>query len=88
VGIKDERRYHGLTNFEKCTASTMKARSVSSHPLVKENQVKVLKSSKRKRSQPTDEEEQAKPKACIKKENMKKEKEIKREYYVSINKKE
>jgi len=65
----------------------MKARSISSHPLVKENQSKVLASSKRKRLQPSGEEEPNKKKAWIKKENSKEEKEMKREHYVSKNSK-
>ena len=69
VGLKDDRRYHGLTNFEKRTESTMKARSIASHPLVKNNQTKVLESAKRKRIQPNDEAEKVKPKGRIKKEN-------------------
>ncbi len=56
VGIKDDRRCYGLTNFVKETQSAMKAQSVSSHPLVKENQVKVVASSRRKRLQPKGEE--------------------------------
>ena len=67
VGIKDDRRYYGLTNFVKKTESTMKARSNSSHPVVKENQSKVLASSKRKRLQPREEEEPNKKRAWIKK---------------------
>jgi hypothetical protein len=34
VGMKDNRRYAGLTNFEKKTASTLKTRAAASHPLV------------------------------------------------------
>jgi hypothetical protein len=34
VGIKDNRRIAGLTNFEKKTASTLKTRAAASHPLV------------------------------------------------------
>jgi len=46
VGIKDDRRYHRLTNFVKRSDSTMKARSVSSHPVVKGQQEKVAESAK------------------------------------------
>ncbi len=47
----------------------MKAQSIASHPLVKNNQTKVLESAKQKRIQPNDEAEQVKPKGHIKKEN-------------------
>jgi hypothetical protein len=49
VGMKDDRRYHRLTNFVKQSDSTMKAQSVSSHPAVKEQKEKVVASSKGKR---------------------------------------
>jgi hypothetical protein len=32
VGIKDDRRYHELTTFEKRTESLLKARSIKCHP--------------------------------------------------------
>jgi hypothetical protein len=83
VGIKDDRRYYGLTNFVKRSESTMKARHVSSHPLVKENQDKVLGFSKRKRLEPNNDGEPKKGKARVKKEDVKKE--IKRESYVRMN---
>jgi hypothetical protein len=86
LGIKDDRRYFGMTNFEKRTESTLRARSVYSHPLVQENQVKVLESSKRKRLRPNGEEDATKTKSQIKREDLKEEKKMKREHYVSINK--
>jgi hypothetical protein len=49
VGIKDNRRYQGLTDFEKKTISTMKARSVASHPLVRINQQNIHQNTRRKR---------------------------------------
>jgi len=85
VGIKDDRRYYGLTNFVKRSESTMKSRHVSSHPLVKENQDKVLVFSKRKRSETNNDGEPNKTKARTKEEDMKKNKEIKRESYVRMN---
>jgi hypothetical protein len=89
VGVKDDRQYHGLTNFEKKTTSTLKARAITSHPLVKETQSKVFSCSRRKRLAPTTdyEAEQMKPNARVKKENVKQEKEMKRENYVSTNNK-
>jgi hypothetical protein len=36
LGMKDNRRYAGLTNFEKKSASTLKARAASTHPTVLE----------------------------------------------------
>ena len=89
VGIKDDRRYHGLTSFEKRTESTLKSWAITSHPLVKERQVKVLMRSQRKRSAPTtNEDEHTKPTVYIKKEETKEIKEEKRQQYVSKNKKE
>jgi hypothetical protein len=44
VGIKNDRRYYGLANFMKHTESTMKAQSMSLHPLVKQHHIKVLES--------------------------------------------
>ncbi len=71
--------------LKKKTASTLKARAITSHPLVKEQQLKVKIASLRKRSAPTtkDEDEDVKPKAKVKKEEKKREKEIKRENYVN-----
>jgi hypothetical protein len=86
VGIIDDRRYHGLTNFVQRSESTMKARSVASHPLVKRNQDKVHAFSKWKRLlTENDDGDPGKPKARIKREDVKKENEKKREEYVSIN---
>jgi hypothetical protein len=89
VGLKDDRRYRGLTNFEKKTASTLKARAITSHPSVKETQTTVVKSSARKRLAPkTDREDgQMKRNSGVKRENVKKENEKKREHYVSTNNK-
>jgi hypothetical protein len=47
VGLKDDRRYRGLTNFEEKIASTLKAWAITSHPSVKETQTTVVKSSAR-----------------------------------------
>ena len=85
VGIKDDRRYHRLTNFVKRSDSTMKARSVSSHPVVKGQQEKVAESAKRKRVTLPNDENVKEPKTWIKKENNKKEKKMKREQYIRIN---
>ncbi len=81
VGVQDDRRYHGLTNFEKKTTSTLKARAITSHPLVKEMQSNVLLCSQQKRMAPTtdNESKQMRPNARLKRENIKKEKETKRE---------
>jgi hypothetical protein len=35
-----------LPNFVKCTESAMKAQSISSHPSVKQNQIKFLENNK------------------------------------------
>jgi hypothetical protein len=86
VGLKDDRRYHGLKNFEKKTASTLKARAFTSHPLVKDTQSTVLRSSQRKRSAPAADMEM-KTTAKKKKENVKHEKDLKRENYVNKNNK-
>jgi hypothetical protein len=62
---------------------------ITSHPLVKETQSKVLLCSQRKRLAPTtdNKSEQMRPNVRLKRENIKKEKEMKREYYVSTNNK-
>jgi hypothetical protein len=49
VGIKDNRQYAGLTNFEKKTASTLKTRAAASHPLVVTCKNTVMEFSKRKK---------------------------------------
>jgi len=86
VGLKDDRRYYGLTNFVKRTEATLKARSIASHPMVLENQKNVLDNSRRKRSQPDGKDKIINEKAKIKRQNVKDEKESKREHYVRTNK--
>jgi hypothetical protein len=78
VGVKDDKRYHGLTNFEKKTTSTLKAWAITSHPLVKETQSKVLLCSQRKWLALTTDNvsKQMRPNARLKRENIKKEKEM------------
>lgn len=49
IGIKDNRRYAGLTNFEKKSASTLKARAAATHPTVLQCRKKVAEHSKRKK---------------------------------------
>jgi len=49
VGIKDNRRYAGLTNFEKKTASTLKTRAAASHLLVVTCKNTVMEFSKRQK---------------------------------------
>jgi hypothetical protein len=83
VGIKDNRRYAGPTNFEKKTASTLKTRAAATHPLVVACKDKVLRYSKRKLPNPKSDGVKK-----IKKEKVKEEKDIKRDYYVSNFKKE
>jgi len=83
VGMKENRRYHGLTNFEKKTESTMKARSLASHPLVRTNQETVLQSTKRKRNEPNNTDVNRKKVSGS--GDVKKEKEMKRKHYVSIH---
>ena len=88
VGIKEDRRYAGLTNFQKKTASTLKTRANSTHPLVVARQNKVLDHTKRKKPNPTIESEGVKHNdKRIKKEQVKAEKVIKREEYISNFKK-
>ena len=74
------RRYHGLTNFEKKTASTLKAWAITSHPSVKETLTTVFKSSARKCLAPKMDREdgQMKRNSGVKRENVKKENEKKR----------
>jgi hypothetical protein len=79
VGLKDDRRYHGLTTFEKRTESLLKARSIKCHPLVQVNQSKILEYSRRRKRA---EHEVGQPKQ-VKKENVKVEKKVKRENYIS-----
>jgi hypothetical protein len=89
VGLKEDRRYHGLTNFEKKTASTLKAWAITSHPSVKETLTTVFKSSARKCLAPKMDREdgQMKRNSGVKREKVKKENEKKREHYVSTNNK-
>jgi hypothetical protein len=53
VAIKDDRRNHGLTTFEKRTKSALKSWAITSQSLIKERQVKVLMCSHLKQSAPT-----------------------------------
>ncbi len=85
VGLKDDSQYCRLTNFEKKTATTLKAQTIMSHPSVKETQTTIVKSSKQKGVSPRTEDGQMKRNASVKKENVKKENEKKREHYVSTN---
>jgi hypothetical protein len=84
VGIKDNRRYQGLTDFEKKTISTMKARSVASHPLVRINQQNIHQNTRQKRIETLIKSEDRTKKVC--RQNVKDEKESKRQHYVSTNK--
>ena len=42
IGVRDNRRYAGLTNFVKKTEATLKQRCNASHPLVVQQQQKVI----------------------------------------------
>jgi hypothetical protein len=42
TGITDDHRYCGVISFKKKMETTLKARSISSHPLVKQHNAKVL----------------------------------------------
>lgn len=84
IGLRDNRRYAGLTNFIKRTESTMKERCNATHPLVQQQQMFVLQQTKRRKSNQLDD---FNPNKRSKSEEINHEKHIKREYYVK-NKKE
>lgn len=87
VGLKENRRYQGLTNFHKKTEASFKARMIATHPLIVEQNNKVLEQTKRAKRKPPEKvikDEVVEKK--IKKEKIKEEKEqklVKREYYIS-----
>jgi hypothetical protein len=49
IGIKENRRYQGMTNFQKITEASLKARTILTHPLIMQQNQKVLQRTKRKR---------------------------------------
>jgi fructose-1,6-bisphosphatase/sedoheptulose 1,7-bisphosphatase-like protein len=73
VGIKDDRWQYGLTKVVKGSECTIKAQSISSHPLVKQNQPKVPENLTQKRVQQSSEEETNKIKTRMKRDDLKKE---------------
>jgi len=80
IGLRDNRRYAGLTNFIKRTESTMKERCNATHPLVLQQQQRVVQQTKRTKS---DQTEKVQPAKRSKLEHTKHEKEAKREFYIS-----
>ncbi len=82
VGIKDNHCYAGLTNFEKKTASTLKTRVAALHPLVVTCKNTVMEHSKRKKKNP-----ESNVVKKIKKDQIKEEKEVQRDYYINEFKK-
>ncbi len=84
VGLKDNRRYCGVKKINKKTKSSLKARSNATHPLVLQQNSKLLQTSKRK--SPEQIHNDGKVLKKCKKEKMKEEKETKQvkcENYVS-----
>jgi hypothetical protein len=76
IGAKENHRYARLTNFTKKTESTLNARMQASHPLVREQQLKVLQATKRKK----------KDSGTLTNQSKKEEKRIKREDYINKSK--
>ncbi len=87
IGLKDDRRYCGLKNFKKRTESTLKVRSIATHPLVMEQRSKVLQQTKRRKIN-NDTNPVVKRGKKEEVEIKKEEKRIKREFYISNSKKE
>lgn len=87
IGLKDDRRYCGLKNFKKRTESTLKVRSIATHPLVMEQRSKVLQQTKRRKIN-NDTNQVVKRGKKEEVEIKKEEKRIKREFYISNSKKE
>jgi hypothetical protein len=87
VGLKENRRYQGLTNFHKKMEASFKAIMIAKHPLIVEQNHKVLEQTKRaKRKPPEKNINDMVVEKKIKKEKIKEEKEqrlVKREFYVS-----
>ena len=87
IGLKDDRRYCGLKNFKKRTESTLKVRSIATHPLVMEQRSKVLQQTKRRKIN-NDTNPVVKRGKKEEVEIKKEEKKVKRELYISNSKKE
>ncbi len=80
TGVRNNRRYAGLTNFVKKMEATLKQRCNASHPLIVQQQQKVKVLTKRNKAN------EAINTKRIKLDNVKNEKEIKRDFYVSKHK--
>ena len=85
IGLRDNRRYAGLTNFIKRTESTMKERCNATHPLVQQQQVRITQQTKRGKSNQPD---KLNPKKRSKSEQFNHEKDAKREFYIKKHKEE
>jgi hypothetical protein len=87
VGLKEKRHYQGLTNFHKKTEASFKARMIATHPLIVEQNHKVLEQTKRAKQKPPEKViNDMVVEKKIKKEKSKEEKEqrlVKCEFYVS-----
>jgi hypothetical protein len=84
VGLKENRRYQGITNSPKKAEASLKARMIAMHPLIVEHNIEVLQKTKRKPPEKGIKDEVVTKK--IKNEKIKEEKQqkqAKREYYVS-----
>jgi hypothetical protein len=84
IGIKENRRYQGMSNFQKKMEAFLKARTIATHPLIIEQNQKVLQQTKRKRPDRVTNHNEGVEK--IKSNNIqvkKEQKKVKRECYVN-----
>ena len=85
IGLKENRRYQGLTNFQKKMEASLKARAISTHPLIIQHNDSVYERTRRKFSESIPNEKKEPGKKRVKREAEKEEKEqkkTKRENYV------
>jgi hypothetical protein len=84
IGIKENCRYQGITNFEKKMEASLKAQTILTHPLVIEQNQKVLQQTKRKRpDRVTNSKEGGKKIESDNIQDKKEQKKIKRESYIA-----
>jgi NACalpha-BTF3-like transcription factor len=84
IGIKENRRYQGMSNFQKKMEASLKARTIATHPLIIEQNQKVLQQTKRKRPDRVTNHNEGVEK--IKSNNIqvkKEQKKVKRECYIN-----
>jgi hypothetical protein len=68
IGIKENHRYQGMTNFSKENGASLKVQTIATHPLIIEQSQKVLQHEQRGNTQirsPTAKREGRKLKAII-----------------------